>query len=61
MVGGRGVFAKPKKQFLGEEIINNKMIFLRILAKRNICPRREKKRFPPELHVKKDLHQSCMS
>ena len=35
-----GVGQKPR------EIINNKIIFLRTLAKKYICPREKKKRFP---------------
>ena len=41
---------KPKTIF-PQEIINKK-IFLRILAKKDICPKEEKKRFLPYMYKK---------
>ena len=55
MMGERGVGKKPKTIF-PQEIINKK-IFLRIVAKKNICPKEEKKKIST-LHVQK---KSCIS
>ena len=47
--------AKAKKKF-PQEILNKKNIFLQILPRKNICPRRKKKIFPPYMSKKRILH-----
>ena len=59
---GGGVWGKTPKKF-PQEIINNKIIFLRILAKKIYMPLEGKKKISTLITCseKKVLHQSCMS
>ena len=59
---GRGAGVGQNQIKFPQEIINNKIIFLRILAKKIYMPLEGKKDFHLNIHVqKKVLHQSCMS